>query len=106
MSNCCISENEIPYIFAANECTIEFVNSTTDSDTSVTGNDINSLVFKNTGIPLENKCPLLNLDILDSLRYKSRYSTNDKNIEGKKHFYPKNYVKFFCLFMISKQSRN
>ena len=51
MSYCCIRENAISTIFDAQDCTIIFENSTTDSNTSMR----DSPVFRNTNISFENK---------------------------------------------------
>ena len=105
MSYCCIRENEIPYIFYADSCTITFENSTTDNTTSY-GYQI-SPIFKNTDISFENDCPLLKLDFAESPKYKYRHNApnNDEN-EEENNVYVHNHVKFFFLFMTSKRFKS
>ena len=101
MSYCCIHENDIRFSFDVHECTITFENSTTDNNRSLI-----SPIFKNTDISFGNQCPILNLDIPDSLKYKCGYSTpnNDENEEDNVDV--RNHVKFFYLLMTSKPFRS
>ncbi|EAY07311.1 hypothetical protein TVAG_223740 [Trichomonas vaginalis G3] len=83
MNYCCIRQNEIKYIFKASP-TITFENSTTDSMNST----FTPPTFKNTDIPFEISCPLLN-----SIPTKFKFKINQKENDEENNNFIKIYFK-------------